>query len=152
MQRGTHRNRVRVRVRSCCVEYTMKICGYYAKILQYVSEREAREMCDEDSHGNRLWEREPVAVRLSAKKAPLTDVRLLQPAKSEHNTSACLSAADSENNAFASAPNFRIAGPGQSIRALDRSMRKTEVWPEIYDDKAVVICAGKVHGVTFASI
>lgn len=30
---------------------------------------------------------------------------------------------------------------------VDQSMSKVEAWPEIYDDKNVVVCAGQVHGV-----
>jgi|SRR5579862_5031013 len=31
---------------------------------------------------------------------------------------------------------------------VDQSMSKVEAWPEVYDTKNVVICAGLVHGLT----
>ena len=35
-----------------------------------------------------------------------------------------------------------------SIRALERAEDKVAAWPHTHDDRAVVICAGKVFGVT----
>lgn len=35
---------------------------------------------------------------------------------------------------------------------IDQSMSKVEIWPWVYDEKNVVICAGKVHGAVHAAI
>lgn len=140
MKRGVHRNRARVRVRSF-------VTGL---VIRYVSELEARQMCDEDSKGERLYLREPDAWRLSKKKQPLTDIKLVSALRSERPTEATLTFRDVDNNAMAK--GFKVlGGPEISIRALDRAEDKVEAWPEVHDDKAVVICAGKVHGVTFVS-
>ena len=93
---------------------------------------------------------EAIARRLSKRKAALTDIQLLERAKSERSGSACLTAADSRNNAFHEA--FSALGPSDSIRALERARDKVSAWAHIFDDKAVIICAGKVHGVTYAAI
>ena len=133
----TDRNRIRIRVR---VRSFLD-----GRVLRRVNERQAREMCDEDATGDRIYAREPEAYRLSRKNGPLTDIRLLAPECGNHSTSAALTVADSENNAFAKAFNT-LGGKEISIRALDRSVSKVEAWPDIHDDRAVVVCAGRVYG------
>jgi hypothetical protein len=147
MLRGTHRNRVRVRVRSFVT----------GQVLQYVTESEARVMCAENADGSEMLGQdgrpmEPVARRLSRRKAALTDIKLLARVKSERPSDCTLSQIDAETNAFAQA---RFNGSGvplclaatDSIAALDRAEDKVKAWPLVHDDRAVVICAGKVHGV-----
>jgi len=34
------------------------------------------------------------------------------------------------------------------MRTFDRAENKVEAWPTVHDDKAVVICAGKIIGAT----
>ena len=144
MPAGVHLNRLRVRVRSFVTNH----------VLRRVSEREAREMCDEDSRGDRLHLREPEAYRLSHKKAPLTDICLLAPAKSERPSPCTLTRSDVENNAFVQAFANRAHLPlsaKDSTRALDEAENKVKAWPEVHDNKAVIICAGTVHGATVMS-
>jgi hypothetical protein len=141
-----HRSRVRVRVR---------VRSYVdsSRILHYVTESEARLMCGENADGSEMIGQdgqpiEPIARRLSLKKHQLTDIRMLAPVKGDGVVKTALSFADVVNNAFAKA--FKVlGGPEISIRSLQRAEGKVDAWPEIYDEKAVVICAGKVHGVTF---
>jgi hypothetical protein len=95
MQAGTHRNRVRVRVRSFVDGHT----------LQFVSEGEARIMCGERANGSEMLGQdgkplEAVARRLSRLKAPLTDIKLLAPAKAERPSNCSLSQVEMRNNAF----------------------------------------------------
>ena len=49
------------------------------RVLRFVGEAETRLMCGEDRFGNALEGMEACARRLSAKKAPLTDIELLAP-------------------------------------------------------------------------
>jgi hypothetical protein len=141
MPAGVNRNRVRVRVRSFVTD----------RALRWVSERQAREMCDEDSNGERLDLREPEAIRLSCKKAPLTDIRLLAPERGERSSPCTLTVRDVQNNAFVQAFAKQAHLPlsaKDSMRSLDRAEAKVEAWPEVHDDRAVIVCAGKTHGAT----
>jgi hypothetical protein len=140
MQRGTHRNRVRVRVRSFVDLH----------VLQYVSEHEGRIMCGENSDGSRMIgcdgkPIEAVARRLSRLKASFTDIQLMASAKSERASGCSLSQIDVQNNAFAQA--FSALGETDSISALERATAKVGAWPDVHDDRAVVISAGKAYGV-----
>ena len=108
-------------------------------------------MCGENSDGSKMLGQdgkplEPIAYRLSRLKAPLTDIRLLALGRPPRQGSATLTFRDAENNAFARV--FSALGDTDSIQALERSTSKVEAWPEIHDDRAVVVCAGKVYGAT----
>src|SRR5579871_1263578 len=134
------RNRVRVRVRS-------SVTG---EVLRFVSEGEARLMCAENADGSDMLDYrgtriEPVAMRLSRLKAPLTDIRLLDLNRGKRQSPCTLTESDVKNNAFGKA--FSALGNTDSIRALDRAVNKVDAWPDEHDRKAVVISAGKVHGV-----
>jgi hypothetical protein len=134
-----HRNRVRVNVRSCVDGHILRVC----------SESEARQMCGENSDGSKMLGQdgkavEPIAYRMTRLKAPLTDIKLLARERQPRNVKATLTFADVQNNAFAKA--FKeLGGPEISIRALESAENKVAAWPEIHDDRAVVICAGKVY-------
>lgn len=118
-------------------------------VLRHVTEREARLMCGEDSFGDRLEEMEPCARRLSRKKQRLSDIVLLQPAKAERTSPCTITRSEVENNAFGQA--YQALGPTDSIRAIERAIGKIEAWPEIHDDRNVVISAGVAHGVIEAN-
>jgi len=140
-----HRNRLRVRVRSFVDKH----------VLRFVAEGEARDMIAENADGSeRCGEDgkplEACAVRLTRLKAPLTDIRLLAPERQERRTTATITRSETENNAFVH-EGVRL-GPLDSIRALDSATSKVELWPEIHDDRNVVISAGKAHGVIVADI
>lgn len=120
-------------------------------VLRYVTECEARRMCGENADGTVMYGQdgralEPEARRLSRLKAPLTDIELLATQRKVRPIGGTITRADVENNAFAKA--FSALGPTDSIRALDRAEGKVDAWPEIYDEKAPVVCAGKVYGLT----
>src|SRR5438067_8104638 len=61
-------------------------------------------------------------------------------------SSCALSAIDTENNGLAQ--TYSALGDSDSIHDLERSTSKVEAWAEIHDDRAVVVCAGKVYGAT----
>lgn len=107
-------------------------------------------MCAEDSTGNLLEEMDPIARRLSRKKHKLTDIKLLSPQRLERNSACTLTMSDVQNNAFGQ--HFKALGPTDSIRALDRAIDKVAVWPQIYDERNVIICAGKVYGATVVEV
>jgi hypothetical protein len=141
MQAGTHRSRVRVRVRSFVDKH----------VLRMVSEHEARIMCGENADGTEMLGQdgkaiEAVARRLSRLKATLTDIQLLARERNERPSPAGLTFSDVQNNAFGS--HFRALGSTDSIRALDRAAEKVAAWPEVHDYRNVIVCAGKVHGVS----
>jgi hypothetical protein len=136
-----HRNRVLVCVRSFVDA---------SRILRRVTESEARIMCGENADGSEMLGQdgkpiEAVARRLSRRKAALTDIQLLAPVKSEKRGAASLSSSDTESNAFNQA--FKALGDTDSIRQLERATAKYQAWPEVHDDRNVIVCAGKVHGV-----
>src|SRR5207237_4447845 len=120
-----------VRVRSC-------IDG---RVLRHVTEREARLMCSEDSFADRLHGVEAIGYRLSRKKEKLTDIRLLAPLKAERPSDCSLSQIDMQNNAFAQ--SFSALGNTDSISALERAVAKVEALPDVHEDRAVSISAGK---------
>jgi hypothetical protein len=137
---ASHRNRLRVRVRSFVDSH----------VLRCVSEREARIMCAENSDGSQMIGSdrkplEPVADRLSRLKAPLMDIRLRAPERGEKPSPCTITLLDVVNNAFGQA--YSQLGPTDSIRALQRSEDKISAWPEIHDERNVVISAGTAHGV-----
>jgi hypothetical protein len=137
---AAHRNRLRVRVRSFVTN----------EILRYVSEYEARIMTAQNADGSEklgddLRPLEAVARRLSRLKAPLTDIRLLAPERQERRTTATITRGETENNAFVH-EGVRLTAQ-DSIRSLDASVNKVEAWPHVFDQKNVVIAAGKAHGV-----
>lgn len=136
---AAHRNRVRVRVRSFVT----------GEVLRYVSESEARFMCAENADGSDMLDvngdpLEPIAIRLSRIKAPLTDIKLLSPERHRRNSACTLTRSDVEHNGLGKA--FSSLGITDSIRAIERAESKVNAWPETHDDRAVVISAGKVHG------
>jgi hypothetical protein len=125
-----------------------------SRVLTHISEREARLMCGEDTYGNSLEGVEPTARRLSRKKEPLRDIRLMHPVKEERNSPCTLTKSDMLLNADG-AVNPEIRRKGQQGRiggAVDQAMTKVEMWPEVHDDRAPVISAGKVFGATYASL
>lgn len=123
----------RVRVRS-------RVDG---RVLFHVAEREARIMCAEDSHGNPLEGMEPNAMRLSRKKAPLTDIQLKSLAREEETSACSITRSESHNNAAGSLdPTLR-----QRLAFIDADMCKVEAWPETHDDRNFVISAGVPYGV-----
>ncbi|HLK53982.1 MAG TPA: hypothetical protein VKU42_11040 [Candidatus Angelobacter sp.] len=137
---AAHRNRLRVRVRSFVTN----------AVLRYVSEREARIMCAEHADGSEMLGEdakplEAIAVRLSRIKAPLTDIRLLAPERQERRSTCTITRSETENNAFVH-PGV-ILSAQDSIRTLDAAVNKVEVWPHIFDERNVVIAAGRAHGV-----
>jgi hypothetical protein len=107
-------------------------------------------MCGEDWFGNSIEGMHVVARRLSRKKQKLTEIQLLAPARNERPSPASLTFSDVQNNAFGS--HFRALGSTDSIRALDRAGDKVAAWPDVHDDRNVIICAGKVHGVTYVKL
>ena len=119
-------------------------------VLRHVTEREARIMCGEDSLGNELEGLEPIARRLSRKKQRLTDIVLLVPAKAERNSPCTITRSETENNAFVH--EGVVLGSQDSIRALDSATDKIAAWPEVHDQRNVVIAAGKAHGVIVADL
>lgn len=114
-------------------------------ILRHVTERDARLMCAEDSHGDPLDGIEPTARRLTRKKEKLTDIKLLHPERAKDSSPCTLTLSDIQNNAFGKA--FKWLGPADSIRALERAEAKVGAWPDEHDDQAVVISGGKAFGV-----
>lgn len=116
------------------------------RVLTHISEREARLMCGEDSHGNSLDGVEATAYRMSKKKEPLRDIKLLHPMRADRTSPCTITMGDTVNNAFAKSGLGLDAT--DSIRALDRSISKIDAWPEVHDDQNIVICAGKIHGVS----
>ena len=126
------------------------------RILFRVPEREARLLCAEDSTGNPADGLEPVADRLSRKKAPLTDIQLKSLARDERPSPCTLTKSDMLANGIGAAdPETRKQGKFSdgSVNSLkignyvDRAMSKVEEWPHAHDQKNVVIAAGKAHGV-----
>lgn len=132
--RKKHRNRIRVRIRSFVDKHVLRTC----------SEAEARLMCAEDSFGQAIEGLEPVAIRMTRLKAPFTDIRLLVPERRERRTTATITRAETENNAFVH--EGVCLGPLDSMRELDAATGKIEAWPEVYDQKNVIVCAGRIHG------
>lgn len=133
------RARIRVRVRSFLT----------GEVLRYCSESEARFMCAENADGSDLLDMrgervEAVAIRLSRRKAPLTDIKLLSQERGKRNSACTLTRSDVENNGLGKA--FSALGVTDSIRAIERAENKVTAWPETHDTRAVVISAGKVHG------
>jgi hypothetical protein len=126
------------------------------RILFRVAEREARLLCAEDSQGNPLDGMEPIADRLSRKKAALSDIQLKSLARDEKPSPCTLTKSDMLNNGIA-AVNPELRKPGQfsdgSINPLrignylDAAASKVEEWPAAHDQRNVVIAAGKAHGV-----
>lgn len=136
-----HKPRLRVRVRSFVDKH----------VLRVVSEHEARIMCGENSDGTEMLGQdgkpiEAVARRLSRIKATLTDIQLLAPERNERPSACGLTFSDVQNNGLGA--HFRALGSTDSIRALDRAADKVAAWPHVHDDRNVIICAGKVHGVS----
>jgi hypothetical protein len=136
----SHRHdRLRVRVRS-----------YHDldRTLHWVTESEARVMCGENADGSIMFGQDgkpiqPVARRLSKLKHALSDIQLLAPARRGQGFQATLTFADIYHNAMAKAFDV-LGGPEISIRTLNRAEAKVHAWPEIHDDRAVMICAGRV--------
>ena len=116
-------------------------------ILRHVSERDARLMCAEDSHGEPIEGMEPSARRLTRKKERLTDIKLLQPERAKDSSPCTLTLSDMQNNALGK--YFNWLGSTDSIRAIERATAKVDAWPEEHDEKAVIISAGEVHGAAF---
>jgi hypothetical protein len=133
--RKKHRNRIRVNVRSFVDGHILRTC----------SELEARAMCAEDSFGDPIEGLQACARRLSRKKQPLTDIKLLNPKRDERNSPCTITRAEMENNAFVH-EGARLSAK-DSMRALDRAVSKIEAWPEVHDDRNVVISAGRAFGV-----
>ena len=136
---AAHRNRQRVRVRSFVDSHILRFC----------SEREARILCGETNDGHSLIGDDgkvvqPVAIRLSRLKAPLTDIKLLAPQRRDRQSPSSIIVSESENNAFVH-EGVRLS-PNDAIRPLDRAVEKIDAWPTVYDEKAPVICAGKAYG------
>lgn len=115
------------------------------RVLRHVTEREARLMCAEDSHGDPIDGLEPMARRVSRKKQRLVDIQLLQPLKQERTSPCTITMREAERNAFAQA-GFAL-GAENRISTFEASIDKIEYWPHVHDENNVVICAGKVHGV-----
>src|SRR3954471_6093608 len=107
------------------------------RVLTHISEREARLMCGEDSHGNSLDGVQATAMRLSKKKEALRDIKLLHPMRADRTSPCTITMGDAVNNAFAHSGLGLDAT--DSIRALDRSISKIDAWPEVHDDRNLVI-------------
>lgn len=108
-------------------------------VMRHVTIKQAREMCAEDSLGDSLDGVEASAVRLSRKKAPFTDIKLLAPEREEKNSPCTLTMGDMLNNGIGSvAPELRKQGKNNHIgNYIDRAMTKVEHWPFVGDTKAV---------------
>lgn len=126
------RDRCRVRVHSFVD---------YGRILRYVSAHEARLMCGESPAGEPLDDIEPIAKRISRRKAKLEDIRLLSPERVKRNDCATLTMGDTINNAIGS--HGRLS-EHDSIRVIDRALAKVQAWATTHDDRAVIISAGMV--------
>ena len=88
------------------------------------------------------------------RKARVTAVHLQQPRKQCYRSATTLTAWDVENNAFVQAFANKAHLPlsaKDSMRALDEAENKVKAWPEVHDDRAVIVCAGTVHGATVTS-
>lgn len=113
-------------------------------ILRHVTERDARLMCAEDSHGDPLEDIEPTARRLTRKKERLTDIKLLHPERAKDSSPCTITLSDMQHNAFGK--SFNWLGSTDSIRAIERATAKIDAWPDEHDQNAVIISAGEVHG------
>ena len=74
----------------------------------------------------------------------------LAAARLPHPSPCTLTRSDSEHNALAYLGAH--LDPTQSMREFDRAVAKVSAWPEVHDDKAPVISAGKVFGATFLEL
>jgi hypothetical protein len=99
---------------------------------------------------------EPVADRLSRKKAPLTDIQLKSLARDEKPSACTLTKSDMLTNGVGAAnPELRKRGrfSDGSLNDLkignyvDRAMSKVEEWPNAHDKRNTVISAGVAYGV-----
>jgi hypothetical protein len=137
---AAHRNRLRVRVRSC-------VDGH---ILRYVSESEARLMIAQNADGSDKYGEdgkpmEAVAYRLSRLKAALTDIKMAMPLHRDRQSPCTITWGETVNSAFVH-PGVRLSAK-DAIRPLDAAVNKVQAWPSTHDDKAPVISAGKPYGV-----
>lgn len=136
---AAHRNRMRVRVRSC-------VDG---RVLRFVSESEARIMIAENADGSEMIGEdgkpiEPVARRISLKKHVL-EIKLLAPLRRERTSPCTITLTEAENCAFVH-PGVRLSGK-DAIRPLDAAMEKVQAWPSVHDSRAAIVSAGVVYGV-----
>lgn len=121
----------------------------YNTILRRVSVRDAEAMIESKE-----------ARRLSRIKQPLTEIRLNAPENMKDSSAATITRSEVMANAEGAANPWRRlrdrvvrndAGKleHREPNYIDDAMSKIELWPEIYDTKAVVICAGKVFNPSF---
>lgn len=100
---------------------TVRLRSRNGHLVRCITERQAREMCGEDSFGNRLSELEPVARRLTRKKAPLRDIQMLELVRAHEQDPASLTMSDMLGN----------------VSGVRRAMDKVAAWAFTGDDRAV---------------
>jgi hypothetical protein len=118
-------------------------------ILRYASHGEARLMIGENADGSQMLGEdgkpiEPVAKRISRPKQPL-EIKLLAPLRNDGQSGGTIPIRAIENNAFVH-QGVRLS-PQDSMRQLDADVALIAAWPEVYDDQAPTICAGRAVGV-----
>lgn len=119
---AAHRNRVHVH---------SFVDGRY---LRSVPIREAREMLDSGD-----------AESMARHRDRITAIRLRSRQRTDHKMrSGAITSAEAENNALAH--NGAQLAPDERIGTYQRSIDKISAWPEIHDDRATVVCAGRVYG------
>jgi hypothetical protein len=133
---------------------TVRVRSIFGHVLRHVSHSEALRMIGQDSHGNELENLEPVARRLTRKKAPLTDIRLLAPERLKNSDPCSITPREMELNAYYSEPKqvYNHLAAGESIRELERAIAKIDFWPDVHDDRNVIISAGHAHGVVHQAV
>jgi hypothetical protein len=80
-----------------------------------------------------------------AHRGLLTSIKLLPPEpKYPSPRSGAITSTEAQNNALAHVGAKLSAD--EKIGTYQRVLDKISTWPEIYDDRALVVCAGRVRG------
>ena len=132
---------LKVRVRSCVDDH----------ILRWVTPKEARLMCAEDSIGNPLQDMEAVAVRLTRRKETLKDIRLRTPERAHDSSPCSISAKETWMNAMVE--NGLALRPTDTITEMDGISGKIKSWASASENnRAVTVVPGAVVGLTECAV